>query len=688
MADKPHIIPPELAQVSLDRSHDSVLWILSDGRFCYVNDAACANLGYTRDELLAMTIMDIDPVLSPVTWPAHWGKTKNQGSSLIEANHRRKDGSLIPVQVAVNYIVYDGTEYHCSIARDMSIQKHDEQALRDQDRMLRLLMVAAVSANEAFDVNQALRHVVDQICVTMEWPVGFAYLVSAESPDQLTAADIRHIDDLTRFDDLARRATAAKFPRGFALIGGVFESGKPGFMELHEGVDTRQYPLAGAAAKAGLKTAMAFPVKIASQVAGVLVFASESPYFPDTQLMHVMGDIGTQLGRIIERKEAEVALQRSEANLALAQRIAHLGSWEWDLLKGTLTWSLEVYRIFGVSPASFAPTNEAFLEMIPADERPMVRRAVLRAIEGQAAYDIEHRIIQPDGTVRTVRELAEVFHDETGRPVKVAGSVQDITDIKDAQKEREGLMRTLAAKNEELESIIYASSHDLRSPLVNIQGFSWELARDCEGVMQIVRDAKLPTELLQQLEPLLKESMPSSVEYINASVRKMDDLLRGLLRLSRLERDTVPAGPVDVGRLLAGIIDSMSYRIEQVGAEVVVGDLPPCRGDAGQIAQVFSNLLDNAIKYRSEGRATRVRISGTAQGKMQMYRVEDNGPGIAQMHREKVFEIFHRLDPTGPVAGEGLGLTITRRIVQRHGGSIWLESDEGRGTAIVFTLPA
>jgi PAS domain S-box-containing protein len=686
MTDNLPFKAPELAQFSLDRSRDTVFWILPDGRLCYANDAACKALGYSRDELLKMTILDIDPRLDPKEWPHHWEETKAKNSSMIETIHRRKDGTVFHVQVAINYILFNGREYHCSIARDMSEQKRDAQILEERDRMLRLLMIAAVAANEATDIRQALRHVIDEICRVMEWPIGAAYLISADSAEHLEVADIVHSDDPERYAELIKVVTSTRFAKGFALIGEVFATGRPDVMQLREGLDVVQYPLAGAAARAGLKTALAFPVKIAADVAGVLVFASESPYFPHEQLMSVMGDVGTQLGRIIERNRSEIALQRSQASLALAQRIAHLGSWDWDLIKGVLIWSEEVYRIFGVSPATFQPSNAAFLEMVPPEERSDVRKRVLQAIEGQAPYDIEHSIILPDGAVRIVREQAEIFHDEQGRPVKVAGSVQDITEIKEAQREREGLMRTLAAKNEELESIIYASSHDLRSPLVNIQGFSWELARDCSQVLAMITEARVSADTKAKLEPLLKDSMPACVEYINASVRKMDDLMRGLLRLSRLEREPVPGTTVDVGRMVATILDSMSYRIEQAGAEVKAGELPPCKGDAGQISQVFSNLIDNALKYRVDGRKAVVRISGAVDGQMRVYTVEDNGRGISEMHKDKVFEIFHRLDPTGGVAGEGLGLTIVRRIVQRHGGSIRLESKEGQGSKFVFSL--
>jgi PAS domain S-box-containing protein len=686
MTDNLPFMVPELAMFSLEHSRDTVFWILSDGRLCYANNAACTELGYSREELLKMSIQDIDPTLNSETWPAHWNATNEKKSSLIEAYHRRKDGTVIPVQVAVNYLLYGGREYHCSIARDMSGQKRSEQILREQSRVLRLLMIAAVSANEASNIRQALRHVIDEICKSMEWPVGAAYLL-APGADYLEAADIIYANDPGRYDELMKLIAVTKFKKGFALIGGVFASGRSNVMQLHQDMDIRQYPLAVPAAKAGLKTSLAFPIKIAAEVVGVLVFASESPYFPDEQLLGAMGDIGTQLGRIIERKQAELALQKSQASLALAQRIAHIGSWEWDLVTGALVWSDEVYRIFGVIPGNFQPTNAEFLEMLPPDERPLVRRAILKAIEGETPYDIEHGIIQPGGVKRMVREQAEVFRDEQGRPVKVAGSIQDITDAREAQSEREQLLRTLAAKNEELESIIYASSHDLRNPLVNIQGFSWELARDCKEALETARAANLPPEVMEKLEPLLKDSMPASVEYIIASVRKMDDLLRGLLRLSRLERDAVPSAPVDVNRLLASILDSMSYRIEQAGVQVTVGELPPCRGDVGQLVQLFSHLIDNAIKYRAEGRQAVIKITGQTDGQMRIYRVEDNGQGIAQVHREKVFEIFHRLNPQGGAAGEGLGLTIVRRIVQRHGGSVRLESEEGKGSTFIITLP-
>lgn len=687
MTDNQPFIAPELAQFSLDRSRDAIFWVVPDGHICYANDAACRSLGYSREELLKMSMLEIDAVLKPEQWAEHWARTNAANSSLIETFHRRKDGTTFPVQVAINYIFYEGKEYHCSIARDISSQKHDEQVLRERDRMLRLLMIAAVTANEAVSIRQALQHVIEEVCRAMDWSVGAAYLPVPDSSDRIEATDILYSDDPQRYAELMKLAVSKRFTKGAALIGGVFESGKAGVMQLHEGLEVDKYPLAAAAARAGLKTSLAFPIKVATDVAGVLVFACKTAYSPDEQLMTVMGDIGTQLGRIIERRQSDIAIQKSQAGLAFAQRIAHVGSWEWDLIKGTLTWSDEVYRIFGVSPANFKPSNAAFLEMLPPEERPGVRRSILKAIEGEAPYDIEHHVNQPGGTQRAVREQAEIFRDENGRPVKAAGSVQDITEMKEAQREREALTRTLAAKNEELESIIYASSHDLRSPLVNIQGFSWELARDCSRIGEMIRDANVPIELKASLEPLMKQSMPDCVQQINASVRKMDDLMRGLLRLSRLEREPVPDTQIDVARLLADMLESMSYRIEQAGAEVTLGFLPPCKGDAGQIAQVFSNLIDNALKYKVEGRGIKVHITGVIEDQMRVYKIEDNGPGIAEMHIEKVFEIFHRLDPTGPVAGEGLGLTIVRRIVQRHGGTIRLESEEGKGSTFIITLP-
>ncbi len=254
--------------------------------------------------------------------------------------------------------------------------------------------------------------------------------------------------------------------------------------------------------------------------------------------------------------------------------------------------------------------------------------------------------------------------------------------IKRLNREQEHLLRELGLKNKELESIIYVASHDLRSPLVNVQGFARQLTKAGRELTDLMGRHGLPPTLTEAAAPLLQERIPKALHFINAGAAKMDALLNGLLRLSRLGRTTL-----NLNRMLETIVSSMSFQIQAVAAWVEVEPLPACRGDAGQINQVFSNLLDNALKYCAPDRPLRIRVTGRVEGPEAIYMVEDTGLGIAKHQMNKVWEVFYRYDPDGSAAGEGLGLSIVRRILDRHKGRAWIESESGKGSKFFVALP-
>ncbi len=266
------------------------------------------------------------------------------------------------------------------------------------------------------------------------------------------------------------------------------------------------------------------------------------------------------------------------------------------------------------------------------------------------------------------------------------GFVRDISEREETEEQLADLARSLAEKNKELETIVYVASHDLRSPLVNIQGFSQELARACRSLQGHLKSEGAEASN-REMRRLMSEDIQESLDYIQAGVAKMDSLLAGLLQYSRLGRAALRIEPLGMNSLLAGIAQSMDFQIKKAGVVLHISALPDARGDATQINQVFSNLLGNALKYVDPKRRGEIWVTGRVDQGQAIYAVRDNGVGIAQAHQGKVFEIFHRLHP-GAGEGEGLGLTIAQRILERHRGRIWVESAPGAGSTFYVSLPA
>jgi PAS domain S-box-containing protein len=265
---------------------------------------------------------------------------------------------------------------------------------------------------------------------------------------------------------------------------------------------------------------------------------------------------------------------------------------------------------------------------------------------------------------------------------------RDITERKAAENALKKLNQDLAEKTQEMENFLYITTHDLRSPLVNIQGFSQNLERYIEELRQTLAGAALPPETAAALKKLTGDSIPVALSFVLASSQKMDALISALLKVSRLGRVEMKPAVVDMNGLLKTVLAGLRYQLEAAGGQVNCAALPPCLADPGAASQLFTNLLDNAIKYRAEGRALVVTVTGEIKNGRAVYTVADNGRGIAAKELPDIWKIFYRAHNAQTKLGEGIGLPMVRRIAEKNGGGIRAESKEGAGTAFYVELPA
>lgn len=292
-----------------------------------------------------------------------------------------------------------------------------------------------------------------------------------------------------------------------------------------------------------------------------------------------------------------------------------------------------------------------------------------------------------DGSLYWVDTTIFPFLNANGKPYQYIAIRTDITQRKADELELQRIANDLAQKNKELEAIVYTVSHDLRSPLVNVQGFSRQLTRACDQIRAAAAEATDGKIALEQVQKPIDVAIPQALKFISAGVAKMEALLAGLLHYSRLGRVALSVRPLDMNAMLTEITAAMKFQLDEAKAQVRIGVLPRCLGDSVQTNQVFANLLDNALKYRAPDRPLLIDVSARVENGIVTYTVTDNGVGIAREHQGKIFEIFHRLNPA-ETTGEGLGLSIAQRVLERQGGRIWVESEVNKGSMFHVSLPA
>ncbi|MGE9293872.1 MAG: sensor histidine kinase [Puniceicoccales bacterium] len=297
------------------------------------------------------------------------------------------------------------------------------------------------------------------------------------------------------------------------------------------------------------------------------------------------------------------------------------------------------------------------------------------------SYTMEKRYIRKDGSIVPIQLFVSLVRDAAGKPRFFVSQIKDISQDKALQQQQRKLIGELQQKTDELQQIVYVASHDLRSPLVNIIGFSDELKHCCHSLKKATESGDADV-----IEPIIREEIPPILEFITSSAKRMDQLLNGLLLYSRMGRYPILLEPIDMNELMQGLSNEFSIQLKKIEGQFVVEHLPPCHGDATLVNQLMLNLIDNAIKYRSPERSLSLRVSGATGKGFIRYTLADNGIGIAPDHQTDIFDIFNQINPAEST-GEGLGLSICSLIVNKLGGRIYVESVAGEGAAFHIEIP-
>ena len=660
-----------------EQSHDAVFILDLKGRHVAANQRAAEMLGYTVDEIQTLAVGDLSAEM-PESESIMWQLLAGEHIPAYERLFRKKNGDVFPVEVSVELVRDDkGSPLHIqSVVRDVAARKLAEKQIQQQATRAEVL---ASLSQLLTRVTQDQRLVFDTIVRRCAELIGDGASVFLYSPENefLELAAVYNSDpnamDVFR-DEIGKRPI--KWNEGaYATAVGKNQPVLIPFIPVDELIEKAPPERREYYKKLPIHSMMLAPLHVQGKVLGVIGMARHSPgrdytledltFLQDIADRSALAMLNARYYRELEQELAE--RKRAEQKYRDIFDNSIDGIFQSTEDGRFISVNPAMARIYGFdSPEDMIAnvSNIAAQLYVNSDERNELLR---RLSSGERVAGFETLDYRKDGSTFWASMSVQVIRDKSSQVQYYEGTVEDITPRKTAEAEREALIGELAKKNVELEQFTYTVSHDLKSPLVTINGFLGYLEQDAASGNT--------------------ERMRKDIQRIQEAVLKMQKLLNELLELSRIGRMMNAPEAIPFDGLMKDILDIVHGRLEERGVEVhIQPDLPVVYGDRPRLLEVLQNLVDNAAKYMGDQKKPLVEIGQQGnENDMPVFYVRDNGMGIEPEHHERIFGLFNKLDAKSE--GTGVGLALVKRIVEIHGGRIWVESEPGRGSTFLFTLP-
>ena len=379
---------------------------------------------------------------------------------------------------------------------------------------------------------------------------------------------------------------------------------------------------------------------------------------------------------ITERKKAEEDIRHSNERYNMVAKATNDSIWDLDIITGEIIRTGDGFEtLFGYDKEAGIDSNPVFAQLVHPEDMPFAKESMLAVFKDPDAFywGKEYRLLKANGQYAYVNDRGYIIRDENGKAIRMIGATRDISGLKENEnhliKLNQSLLiqaRDLALSNAELEQFAYVASHDLQEPLRMVTGF-----------LSLIEN---------RYANFIDEKGKKYIYFAIDGAKRMRQMILDLLEISKVGQVDGSLEKVDLNKLVEEIAIIFQEQITEEKVLIDVGELPIIFAYKSSMEQVFQNLIGNAIKYKRKNIPIKITITATSLQEQWQFSVKDNGIGIDKQYFEKIFVIFQRLHLKNEFSGTGIGLAITKKIVENLGGKIWLESEPGEGSTFYFTI--